>query len=340
MKKEKYQYVGDLSQLLRVENYRLEGGRKDGVRATFVGNENGLQYTVLADRCMDIAYLSYRGINISYINPCGIVAPAYYDGRGTNWLKSFTGGFFTTCGLDNVGSPCEYKGEELGLHGRIGNTPADDYYANIIEKADNEVHINGIMNAATLFGNKLKLKREIISFQEKNQIMIKDKIINAGFQEEEYMQLYHCNIGYPFLSPECEVMIPSQSVTGANPYSERNIEKWNQIDAPSDTREMCFIHRLKNKGDISKVGMFHHKYNIGFTISFENTNLDHFMQWRYLQKGEYVLGLEPATNQIGGKAAEAREKRIKKIPPRSFINHFLQFDFFEDINLMKAFMEE
>ena len=89
---------------LRVDNCRLEGGRQDGVRATTAVSENGLSYTVIVDRCMDIAYLSFKGTNISFINPNGITAPQYYDRQGTNWLKNFTAGFFTTCGLDNVGN--------------------------------------------------------------------------------------------------------------------------------------------------------------------------------------------------------------------------------------------
>jgi len=339
MKEERYKYIGDLSQLFRVENYQMSGGKKDGVKATNVINEKGLSYTVVADRCMDISHLSFKGINISYINPCGVVAPQYYDKTGTNWLKNFTAGFITTCGLNNIGSPCTDNGVELGLHGEIGNTPADEYSTDIIYGEENEVHIKGSMNTSSIFGSKLKLKREIISFQEKNQIILKDQIINMGF-EEEYMQLYHCNIGYPFLSPECEVMIPSQNVVGANPLSEENIEKWNQIEEPSKTGEQCFIHQLKPKSNLSSVGMFNHKHKIGFTISFENSKLDHFMQWKYLNEGEYVMGLEPSTNGIGGKAEERKKTQIKKIAPRSNVEHKIQINFFEDIDSIKMFMEQ
>ena len=59
MDRTKYEYIGNLSQLFHVENYRMEGGKKDGVRVTNVQNETGLNYTVVADRCMDIANLSF-----------------------------------------------------------------------------------------------------------------------------------------------------------------------------------------------------------------------------------------------------------------------------------------
>src|SRR5215203_7503761 len=43
--------------------------------------------------------------------------------RGEGGLRSFGGGLLVTCGLQNVGEPSVRNGEELGLHGRISNTP-------------------------------------------------------------------------------------------------------------------------------------------------------------------------------------------------------------------------
>ena len=67
--------------------------------------------TVSPDRNCDITRLRVNGMNLSYMRPCGYVAPAYYDSIGSNWLSSFTAGFLTTCGLQAVGSPCEDEGE-------------------------------------------------------------------------------------------------------------------------------------------------------------------------------------------------------------------------------------
>lgn len=57
----------------------MEGGKKDGMQVTQVSHEKGLNYTVLAGRCMDIGHLSFKGVNISYISPCGVVGPEHYD---------------------------------------------------------------------------------------------------------------------------------------------------------------------------------------------------------------------------------------------------------------------
>lgn len=334
MERSKYEYIGDISQLFRVETYRLEGGRKEGIRATGVSNEKGLNFTVVADRCMDISHLSYKGVNLSYITPSGVVAPQYYDRTGLNWLKSFSGGFVTTCGLENIGNPC-VEGEEFGLHGRIGNTPAEEYCVEMIkEENGNKIKISGKMRQSYLFGDKLHLKRTIYAFQEKNIICIEDEIINTGFKNQEYMQLYHCNIGYPFLSPECEILIPSYMVNGANEYSQNNIDKWNLISEPSEVGEMCYIHKIKEDKP-KRVGMFSHKWGFGFVLQFEGTDLDKLLQWRCLSKGEYVIGIEPATNFVEGRKIERDKTGLKCIAPGQSIKHKLEIAIYDSYQEIK-----
>ena len=115
-------YIGHPLQLYGVEEMRLVGGKGDGMRILNVRNNKGLEFTVSLDRCGDIAKLNLKGDNFGYFAPCGYVSSKYYDDKGAGFLKSFTAGFFTTCGLTAVGSPCTDNGEELPLHGTISNT--------------------------------------------------------------------------------------------------------------------------------------------------------------------------------------------------------------------------
>ena len=48
-------YYGHESQLFGVEEYRLTGGKGDGMRLLQVRNGKGLDFTVSADRCADIS---------------------------------------------------------------------------------------------------------------------------------------------------------------------------------------------------------------------------------------------------------------------------------------------
>ena len=114
-------YIGHPMQIYGIEETRLVGGKADGMRMLNVRNGKGLEFTISLDRAADVTRLSLGGDNFSFISACGYVAPSYYDKDGIGFLKSFTAGFCTTCGLTAVGSPCTDEGEELPLHGTISN---------------------------------------------------------------------------------------------------------------------------------------------------------------------------------------------------------------------------
>ena len=120
-------YLGHQKQISGVEEVILAKGKGKGMTLLQVRNGQGLEITFSADRAMDISRVTLKGDNLSYFSPCGYVAPSFYDNRGTGFLKSFTAGFMTTCGLTAVGSPCTDNGEKLPLHGTIANAPCENY---------------------------------------------------------------------------------------------------------------------------------------------------------------------------------------------------------------------
>ena len=85
-KRQMLKYVGSFSQLFGMKEYTLSGGRADRVKAVDVKTGAGLEFTVVADRCMDIAGLSFNGTNCSYLNKTGIVSPEYYEKDGVGFL--------------------------------------------------------------------------------------------------------------------------------------------------------------------------------------------------------------------------------------------------------------
>ena len=135
-------YVGNPLQIRGAEEYVLRGGKGEGMRLLCVRNGLGLEAWISVDRCGDMSRLTYKGDNMGYFAPCGYVAPQYYDGVGAGFLKSVTAGFFTTCGLTAVGSPCTDEGEELPLHGTISNIPAEKNGIEIegLERPKSDIH--------------------------------------------------------------------------------------------------------------------------------------------------------------------------------------------------------
>ena len=117
------------------------------------------------------------------------------------WLKGFTAGFLTTCGLDAVGNGCEDDGEVTALHGKVGNIPAEHIYWD--EDEDN-IWVKAVINHSQIFQRKLRLTRVISCSKHENTMSIQDTIENVGDTQSPLMVLYHMNMGYPLLSETTE----------------------------------------------------------------------------------------------------------------------------------------
>jgi hypothetical protein len=171
-KTEIQQYIGNQSQLGGTRHYTLSDGWGKSLRCIDINSGSGLQYTVLPDRGMDISLASFKGTNLVYITSNGETNPAFYEPENFGWLRTFTGGLLTTCGLTYLGAPVIDEGEQLGLHGRYSTIPAKQ----VVDLSDwmgNEYHIKvkGTVEEGHIFGNKLRLVREIGTVVGQNRIL-------------------------------------------------------------------------------------------------------------------------------------------------------------------------
>lgn len=300
---DKLSYIGDLDQLITLRESKLTGGFQDGVRTMEVNNGGNLSATILPDRCMDIYQVRYKGKNLNYIAPCGIVAPAYYDAQGTRWLRSFFVGMLTTCGLQHFGSPMMRDGEELGLHGRIANAPAENVkYERSVQADCPTLCVEGVMREARIFGENLTLHRKLEFAYEKDSILLTDTIVNHGFGERQFVYALHLNYGYPLLEEGCKLILDSNKVTPREPHAAKHLSSWQQIEAPCyPYPERCYFHDVKqDEIGISTYTLFNEKRGIGIRVEYSGKDLPFFCEWKMLGKGEYVLGLEPMNVFLDG----------------------------------------
>jgi hypothetical protein len=210
-KRQMLKYVGDFSQVFLIKEYAQTGGKAQDVKAFDLQTGSGLEFTLLADRCLDISGLSFKGPNCSYISKIGVVAPEYYDENGVGFIPSFAARFLTTCGLRNVGSPCEKDGETFSIHGRIANTPGEEVCAttewlNVVPV----MTISGKMQETRLFGENLVLGRKITFRYGENKNSIRNSIENCVFKREPVMLLFHFNLGYPLLDEKAILVISTE----------------------------------------------------------------------------------------------------------------------------------
>ncbi len=308
-------------QVYGVEEYRLIGGKGDGMRLLQVRNGLGLELTISPDRAADITRLTYRGRNMSYMAPCGYVAPAYYESTGTNFLKSFNAGFLTTCGLQSVGSPCTDEGEELPLHGSIGNTPAEHVYW---RQEQDELVIYAEINDEGLFSRKLRLIREIRVSLQKNEFTIQDKAQNRGSARTPVELLYHMNMGYPLLDEDSIINISSEQVLPRNEHAAEDVDNWMRMEKPqADYEERCYYHKCLKNGEAS---IYQPKLNLGLKILFDPKQLDCFTEWKMMGTRDYVLGLEPGNCYPEGRDVMRQQGKLKFAGPGESLTYCLRIE--------------
>lgn len=322
-------YIGHKSQVFGAEVHRLMGGKGDNMRLLEVWNGKGLNLTISLDRCADISRLFYKGINLGYMSPVGYVHPSYY--KKEEFLSSFTAGFLTTCGLNNVGSPNVDNGENLPLHGTISNTPVESYKINYLK---DKIEIDANIIDEEIFSHKLVLNRKVIVSLKTNSIKIKDKIINRGDKEYPVEILYHMNMGYPLLSENSELKINSSKVKGRNDFAEQGLANWNKMSKPiQGIDEQCYFHSFeKNEGFAA---IFNKDIKTGVKISFDTTSLKYFTEWKMMGERDYVLGLEPGNCHPDGRNKMRSENALAILQPGEEVEYEVIVDFFTSYEKFK-----
>ncbi len=316
-------YIGHRSQLCGIEEVRLVGGRGDGMRLLQVRSAAGLELTVSADRCADISRLIFKGDNMGYFSANGYVAPSYYDHVGAGFLKSFTAGFLTTCGLTAVGAPCTDEGEELPLHGTIGNTPCERIWW---DEDDENLYIHAEVNDSRIFDRKLRLARLITVKKEQSVFTITDTVTNGGDAVSPVMLLYHMNMGYPLLSENAVVEIPSCRVTPRNAHAAEDLDTWNRMLKPTaGFEEQCYYHAFEGEG---RASIRNPDIGKGLTITFDPKTLDHFTEWKMMGYRDYVLGLEPGNCHPDGRDVMRREGSLKFLQPGDSVTYCVSVELY------------
>ncbi len=315
-------YIGHEGQIYGVEELRLVGGKGDGMRLLQVRNGSGLELTISLDRCADISRLSVEGCNFGYFSPCGYVSPKYYDKNGLNFLKSFTAGFLTTCGLTCAGNPCVDAGENLPLHGTVSNIPAESFCHFII---DDEIHIRVVIRDAAIFAHKLILEREYIIPLFKNELTVNDRIVNCGSLETPIQMLYHFNVGYPLLDENTVLKTNAVSIKPRNAHAAEDMEDCLKMEIPQvGYEEKCYYHRFSEKAEVS---LFNERLGKGLCMSYDANNLKFFTQWKMMAEQDYVLGIEPANCLPDGRDVMRQMGELEMLEAGKYRCFSIHFDF-------------
>jgi len=347
-KKELLAKVGDISQIGGIKLYEMTDGVSRGVRAASVKNAFGIDMNIIIDRGMDISDLRYNSIPIAWKSAVRETSPVYYESRDFEWLRTFYGGLLSTCGLTYAGKPCVDNGEELGLHGRIANLPAENIFIeNKWEEDDCLMSIQGVVREAKVFGDKLENKRKITVWMNKPKIVVEDSIENIGANTSPLMVIYHINIGFPVLDAESILFESEATVIPRDKEAEKGLKEYNKFSMPvPGFQEQVFYHNIKadNEGN-SNVVIVNEKFNngsgIGIWVKFNKDNLPSLSQWKNLGCGEYVCGIEPSNCYTSGRKESRDRGELKFIEPGEKKNFRIEFNILnsiDEINKLKKIL--
>jgi len=343
-KRELLSHVGDMSQIAGIKPIELVNGNERGVRALEFNTGGGLRFTVLTDRGFDIYDANFKGTSLCWHSPAGSVAPAFYDANEFNWLWSFPGGLMVTCGLSNAGIPQNENDESHGLHGRISNSPAknvnfgtdweDDEY---ILWATAEVH------ESRLFGPNLVLHRSIHTRMGESKIWIHDEVENQGFEEVPLMLLYHCNIGFPVIEKDAELLAVIENMEPFDKNAEKGIDNFDRFEDPTPHySEQCFYidHDVDEKG-IVNVALVNRQYNgsqgIGVYLAYPKKECPYYTQWKMVGEGAYVVGMEPGNCYPEGRLSAKKREVLKTILPEEKETFHLEIGVLDSNNEIRSF---
>jgi len=316
------QLGGDMSQFGGVRLGELADGFERGVRTADFHTGSGFDFTVLVDRGLDIGAASYGGAPLAWRSPAAFAGPAFYEPEGPGWLRGFGGGLMATGGLTYFGGPCVDQGQPLGLHGRASYLPATNLaYGGDWRGDEYELWVSGQTREARLFGENLVLRRRISTWLGASRLVIEDAVTNEGYETTPHMMLYHCNLGFPVLSPDSELLIADREVLPRDAECATGLPDHRRFDPPTPGySEQVFQHVPKLDGEgYARAALVNRPFaggrGIGVYLRWRAAELPWMVQWKMIGQGAYVSGLEPATNWTIGRDQERAAGRLGCLEP-------------------------
>jgi hypothetical protein len=309
--------ISNPAQLGGIETAVIDNGLGRGTRIAWINTGTGLRYKVVIDRAMDIADAFYNQHSLAWLSHVGITPPEPFSNKGTDWLRTFGGGLLTTCGLTHIGGPEVDAYGERGLHGQIGNIPAE--IESIIQPdppaGKMEMSITGRIKQTQVFGPNLELKRTISGTIGQASIKIHDEVLNRGNMPVPHMILYHFNFGWPLVDEGTDIIWKGKWQSRDGDIDNKIFRKGNNFrkcSAPLEEHsgggeEAAFIDVTANSAGQYTCGLHNSRIGIAVALRFQKKQLPWLTNWQHWGKGEYVTGLEPGTNPPIGQA-KAREQ--------------------------------
>ena len=330
-------YCGSLEQIAYVRPVIHQDGPASGLSCIQVKNDR-LEYSLMADKCLDPSGITYQGMNLSFLSKPGLQGHVMYTAVGDQGCRSIMGGAMMTCGLEHIHGATEIEGSFYPSHGRMRATPASKVSmdAHFVGE-DYLLEVSGEMREAELFGENLVLRRRVTSVYGKNEITFQDTIENQAFREEPLCFLYHCNFGYPFLTEDTQIWIPSLTCQPRDEDASLGLDSWNHMSPPQDQApEQVFLHTCAcDKEGNTFAAAVRRDLNLAVCLRWNLKQIPYLVQWKSPASGDYALALEPTNASFLGRTGETQ-----KLPPLDSHENILTFQILEGADALNSLEKE
>lgn len=317
-----------------------------GFKSLIMENEK-LQIMILIDKGTDIIKFLYKPDDIDFMwqSPLGLRNPQINIPTSANASQNLSeGGFFHDYyegGWQEIfptaGPPCIYKGAEFGLHGEVWGL---SWNYEIIKDSPKEIEVKFWVRT---YKTPFYLEKTLSLKSQESVLKIREKVINEGEEEMDFMWGHHLTLGVPFLDEHCIIDIPAKrvEVPAEVPSTSRlkpNVETdWPYVLGKNNARvdlskipapdvkiaDLVFIKDLEE----GKYAIINKKKKIKFGLKWDKKVFPYIWFWQ-VYKGAfgypwygrtYNIGLELFSSIPGGLLNAIKRGTQLKLKPQETI---------------------
>jgi hypothetical protein len=199
--------------------------------------------------------------------------------------------------------------------------------------------IEGQARQTVLAGENLLLIRRITTRLGSSSLTVEDTVRNEGFRDTPHMLLYHCNFGFPVVSPWSDLLIHSETVRPRDAAAREGLPQHREFEGPDSWfAEQVFFHRPRTglDGNI-QVGIANRRLQFGAYIRYRADELPYLAQWKMMGAGDYVCALEPANQWETPRHKLREEGLLPYLAPGEEVHYRLELGALPDAEAISEF---
>ncbi len=150
---------------------------------------------------------------------------------------------------------------------------------------------------------------------------------NEGFRPAPLAVLYHCNFGFPAVSPDSELLVRDLSVRPRDEAASAGLADHRRFGPPqTGFAEQVFFHEPStDAGGFASAAIVNHALGFGAFVRWRAAELPVLAHWKMTGEGEYVCGLEPSTHAMTKARREQRENgSLRDLAPGGSVSFRLE----------------